>query len=77
MAERKRQYSIYTDETLGDKIEDAADEHDMSIAELLREGSRRQLQQLSGERGRLDGAEPKTVPETAERENNEAVFDNE
>jgi len=48
MAERKRQYATYTDESLGNRIEAAADEHDMSVAELLREGARRQLEALKG-----------------------------
>jgi hypothetical protein len=49
MAQRKRQYATYTDDDLGDKIEDAADDHDISVAELLREGAKRQVQALEGE----------------------------
>lgn len=45
MAKRKRQYTTYASEELGEKIEAAADEHGMSVAELLREGARRQLAQ--------------------------------
>jgi len=46
MAERKRQYSTYTNDELGEEIEDAADEYGMSVAELLREGARRQITTL-------------------------------
>jgi len=46
MAERKRQYSTYTDDALGDELEAASEASDMSIAKILREGARRQLQQM-------------------------------
>lgn len=47
MADRsQRQYTTYTDAALGDRIEDAADEHGMSVAELLREGAKRELSHL-------------------------------
>jgi len=46
MAERKRQYSTYTGDELGDKLETASEESGMSIAKILREGARRQLQQM-------------------------------
>jgi len=49
MAERKRQYSTYTKDELGDRIEAAAKENNMSVAELLREGARRQLEVLKGD----------------------------
>jgi len=49
MAQRKRQYATYTDDDLGDRIETVADDHDMSVAELLREGAKRQVQALEGE----------------------------
>lgn len=46
MAERKRQYSTYTDDTLGDRIEAATEDHNMSIAELLRQGAELKLAEL-------------------------------
>jgi hypothetical protein len=44
MAERKRQYATYTDDELGDRIENTADAVGISVAELLRRGARKQLQ---------------------------------
>jgi LysM repeat protein len=44
MAKRKRQYVTYTDAELGDKLEAVAAADDVSIAQLLREGLRRELQ---------------------------------
>lgn len=49
MAKRKRQFVTYTDDELGDRLEEASDEHDMSVSEILREGARRQLQQLEAQ----------------------------
>ena len=49
MAQRKRQYATYTDDDLGDRIEDAADTHGISIAELLRDGAKREIKELEGE----------------------------
>lgn len=46
MAQRKRQYVTYTDDDLGDRLEEASDEYDMSVSKILRQGARRQLQQL-------------------------------
>jgi len=48
MAERKRQYATYTDEELGERIESVSDSHEISIAELLRNGAKREIEALEG-----------------------------
>lgn len=55
MAKRKkRQYATYTNDEFGKRIEDTADEYGMSVAELLREGARRQIIALEGSEGAGD-----------------------
>jgi len=50
MAEKDQRFNIrketYVSRDLDAKIENAAEQHDMSVSELLREGARRQLQQM-------------------------------
>lgn len=44
MAKRKRQYVTYTDAELGDRLEAVSDKEGISVAQLLRQGLRRELQ---------------------------------
>ena len=48
MAKRKRQYVTYTDAELGDRLEAVSDREDISVAQLLRQGLRRELQHYEG-----------------------------
>lgn len=46
MAKRKRQESTYIDDELGERLDDVSEEANVSKAQILRDGLRRQLDEM-------------------------------
>jgi len=49
VAKRQYQHSTYVGKELNDRIESVSEEYDVSVAQILREGARRELQRYEQE----------------------------